>query len=380
MKKSLAAWIFLLLAALGCSLLQPQPKEVPPLNFPDYAPTYTPIPPIPADTAGPDIVTATPVTPEPTAAAVTLQKLGQWRQPEAQEAFWYPDSARFGIVSPLELNVYRTADTQKLWSDAPAGKAGLFQAVSLSSNGNFVVNFNVGPAANILDADNGKLSDRKHSLNKDCPMTTVLGSVYLSDGMKHMFAAGQESQKVEAPIKIYRWGLAPYGCQRIASVSTGRFPALLLSPDQKILALSTSSGLTGRVTAWNTGSGKEICTVEGAAAAFHPNGRLAVADMQNKALVYWRLDACQVAAQVPWDTYSERQAMAFTPNGKYLLTFRQGLQVWDANTAGLLLEKRPQEAAYEGLLRISPDGKYLISILNPNTANALVELWAIGDK
>jgi WD40 repeat protein len=379
MRKSLAAWIFLLAAMLGCNLSQPTQKDIPPLEFPDLAPTYTPIPPFPAETPGPEIVTATPVTPSPTPATISLQKLAKWTQAEASDAFWYPDSGRFGIVSPGELTIYQTSTIKKAWSIAPEGREGLFQAVSISSNGNFIVNFNTGPAVNIFDADDGELSEKKRAFEQ-CGGGSPLKSVYLGDGMKRLFTASQEAQKANAPVRIYKWALSPYGCDFVDSVTAGRFSALLLSPDERFLVLVTSSGLTGQVTAWNVSDGKQICTIQGAAAAFHRDGRLAVADMQKEALVYWRVDSCRVSSELPWVGYAERQSMAFTPNGKYLLTFRQGIQVWDATTAGLLFERLIPEAATGGLLRLSPDGRYLLSISNPGALNAQIDFWSIGDK
>ncbi len=379
MKKSLAAWIFLLAATLACNLLQPEPQDVPPLVFPDSAPTYTPVAPFaPNETAVPLVVTATPLTPSPTPGSVTLQKLGQWRQPEAFNAFWSPKLNWFGVASPTSLSLYETATQQKRWESAPEGKDGLFRAVTVSPNGKFIINFNLGPALHVLDVADGALLERKRALT-ECDAPNPLQSVYLNNGLKELFTASQANQ-ITAPIKIHKWAIAPYGCELIASVNAGPFAALLLSPDEKFLVLSTSSGLTGRVIAWNSASGQEACAIDGAAAAFHRDGRLAVADMQANELVYWRLDSCQVSSRLPWVGYNEPQAMAFTPDGKYLLTFRQGIQVWDAKTASLLLERTPAESAYRGLLRPSPDGKYLLTILNPGSPNALLEIWEIGDK
>jgi uncharacterized protein with WD repeat len=102
--------------------------------------------------------------------------------------------------------------------------------------------------------------------------------------------------------------------------------------------------------------------------------------MQKESLVYWRVDSCQVSSELPWVATSEPQQMVFTPNGKYLLTFRQGIQVWDAATAGLLWERSIPEATAGGLLRISPDGRYLLTISNPGALNAQIDFWSIGDK
>ncbi len=379
MKKSLVIWLLLLFILAGCNLPQSSQKEIPPLEFPDLAPTYTPLPVFAADTPAPEVITATPVTPSPTPATVALQKLAKWSQAEAGEAFWYPDSKRFGIASPGELTVHDTVSAKKLWSVAPQGRDGLFQAVSLSTNGNFIINFNTGPAIHVLDAKNGELSEKKRIL-EECGGSTPRQGVYLSDGLKRLFIASQDPQKANAPVRIQRWKVSPYGCELVDSVTTGRFSALLLSPDERFLVLVTSSGLTGQVTAWNVSDGKKICTLQGAAAAFHRDGRLAVADMQKESLVYWRVDSCQVSSELPWVAYSEPQQMAFTPNGKYLLTFRQGIQVWDAATAGLLWERSIPEATAGGLLRISPDGRYLLTISNPGALNAQIDFWSIGDK
>lgn len=379
MKKSLVIWLLLFVILAGCNLPQSSQKEVPPLEFPDLAPTYTSLPVFAADTPAPEIVTATPVTPSPTPATVALQKLAKWSQAEAEEAFWYPDSKRFGIAIPGALTIHDTVSAKKLWSIAPQSKEGLFQAVSLSTNGNFIINFNAGPAIYVYDAKNGELSEKKRAFEQ-CGPGSSLKSVYLSDGMKQLFVASQESQKTNAPVEIYKWKLSPYGCDFIGSVTAGRFSALILSPDERFLVLVTSTGLTGQVTAWNVSDGKKICTLQGAAAAFHRDGRLAVADMQKETLVYWRVDSCQVSSELPWAGYAEPQQMAFTPNGKYLLTFRQGIQVWDATTAGLLWERNIPEAVTGGLLRVSPDGRYLLTISNPGALNAQIDLWSIGDK
>ncbi|GAB4491237.1 MAG: hypothetical protein Fur0016_22930 [Anaerolineales bacterium] len=379
MKKSLIIWLLLFVLLAGCNLPQSPQKEVPPLKFPNLAPTYTSPPILAADTPAPEVITATPVTPSPTPARIALQKLAKWSQAEAEEAFWYPDSKRFGIVSPGQLTVHDTVSAKKLWSVTPEGRDGLFQAVSLSSNGNFIINFNTGPAIYVYDAKNGEISEKKRWL-EGCAGGALRQSVYLSDGLKHLLTAAQDPQKASGPITIHHWKVAPYGCERVDSVATGRFSALLLSPDERFLALVTSSGLTGQVTVWNVSDGQKICTLQGAAAAFHRDGRLAVADMQKESLVYWRVDSCQVSSELPWGAYSEPQQMAFTPNGKYLLTFRQGIQVWDAATAGLLWERNIPEAAAGGLLRISPDGRSLLTISNPGALNAQIDLWAIGDK
>lgn len=379
MRKSLVVWLLLPAILAGCNLPQPSQKEVPPLEFPGLAPTYTPLPVFAADTPAPEVITATPVTPSPTPAAISLQKLAKWSQAEAEEAFWYPNSKRFGISSPGELTIYDTVSAKKLWSVAPQGKEAVFQAVSLSTNGNFIINFNAGPVIYVYDAKNGEVSEKKRLL-EECAGAAPRRSVYLSDGLKRLFTASQDPQKANAPIRIHHWKVAPYGCELVDSVTAGRFSALLLSPDERFLALVTSSGLTGQVTAWNVSDGKKICAIQGAAAAFHRDGRLAVADMQKEALVYWRVDSCQVSSELPWVAYSEPQQMAFTPNGKYLLTFRQGIQVWDPTTAGLLWERSIPEAVSGGLLRVSPDGRYLLTISNPGALNAQIDLWSIGDK
>jgi WD40 repeat protein len=193
--------------------------------------------------------------------------------------------------------------------------------------------------------------------------------------LKNLFVATQGAQ-LTAPVKIYKWSLAPYGCELIATATPGRFYNLLLSPNQKYLVLSTGDG----ITAWDAATGKQLCSIAGAAAAFHPKGSLAVADMQNSALVYWDLAACLPGKQLAWAHYSDQQAMEFTPNGKYLLTYRQGIQVWDSQSGALLLERLPAGAVTSGRLEISPNGRYLLSIANPNAPNALVELWEIGNK
>lgn len=379
MRKSLVVWLLLLAVLAGCNLPQPSQKEVPPLEFPGLAPTYTPLPVFTADTPAPEVITATPVTPSPTPASISLQKLAKWSQAESDEAFWYPNSKRFGISSPGELTIYDTVSAKKLWSVAPQGKEGVFQAVSLSTNGNFIINFNAGPVIYVYDAKNGEVSEKKRLL-EECAGAAPRRSVYLSDGLKRLFTASQDPQKTNAPIRIHHWKVAPYGCELFDSVTAGRFSALLLSPDERFLALVTSSGLTGQVTTWNVSDGKKICAIQGAAAAFHRDGRLAVADMQKESLVYWRVDSCQVSSELPWVAYSEPQQMAFTPNGKYLLTFRQGIQIWEPTTAGLLWERNIPEAVSGGLLRVSPDGRYLLTISNPGALNAQIDLWSIGDK
>lgn len=380
MRTFFAICFLLLVVVSGCNLPQFQSqKDIPPLEFPNLAPTYTPLAVFSVDTPTPEIVTATPSTPSPTPAPVALQKLAKWSQAEAQEAFWYPNSKRFGIVSPGLLTVHDTVSAKKLWSVTPEGKEKLFQAVSLSTNGNFIINFNTGPAIYVYDAKNGEISEKKRIL-EECAAGAPRRSVYLSDGMKHLFTASQDPQKANPPVRIQRWKVAPYGCELIDSVTAGDFSALLLSPDERFLVLVTFSGLTGQVTAWNVSNGEKTCVIQGAAAAFHRDGRLAVADIQKESLAYWQVDACQVTSELPWVGYAQPQQMAFTPNGKYLLTFRQGIQVWDPTTAGLLWERNIPEAVAGGLLRVSPDGRYLLTISNPGALNAQIDFWSIGDK
>ncbi len=378
MKKSFAVWLLLLFILAGCNLPQPSHKEIPPLEFPDLAPTYTPLPVFAVDTPVPEVITATPVTPSPTPASVSLQKLAKWSQPEAYEALWNLKFGRFIIASQRELTSYLVADAKKDWSITPENKDGLFRAASISSNGNFIVTYSAGPSVYLFDTKSGELTEKKRVI-EECGDATLRQSVYLSNGMKELFTAAQ-NDKITAPVEVRKWGIAPYRCDVIGEVTGGRFNALLLSPDERFLVLVTSSGLTGQVTAWNVSDGKKLCAIQGAAAAFHRDGRLAVADMQKGALVYWRVDSCQVSSELTWDGYAEPQQMAFTPNGKYLFTFRQGIQVWDPTTAGLLWERSIPEATEGGLLRISPDGRYLITISNPGAWNAQIDFWSIVDK
>jgi len=378
MKKSLVIWLLLLVILAGCNLPQSSQKEIPPLEFPDLVPTYTPLPVFAADTPAPEVITATPVTPSPTPATVSLQKVAKWSQPEAYEALWNPKFGRFVIVSERELTSYLVADAKKDWSLTPEGDNGVFRAASISTNGNFIVTFNTGPAIHLFDTKTGELMERKRVI-EECGDNILRQSAYLSNGMKQLFTAAQ-GDPITAPVEVRKWGIAPYRCDLVGEVTGGRFNGLLLSPDERFVVLVTSSGLTGQVTAWSAIDGSQLCTMQGAAAAFHRDGRLAVADMQKQMLVYWRVDSCQVSSELPWDGYAETQTMAFTPNGKYLLTFRQGIQVWDPTTAGLLFERLIPEATAGGMLRVSPDGRHLLSITNPGAWNAQIDFWSILDK
>jgi len=377
-KKSLFVWFVLLVIGAGCNLPQPSQRDVPTLEFPNLRPTYTQPPAFPTDTPAPEIITATPATPSPTPATVSLKKIAKWSHAEAYEVLWNLKFGRFVVVSERELTSYLIADTKKDWSIMPENKDGAFRAASLSTNGNVIVTFNTGPALYQFDAKTGELIEKKRVL-EECGDAILRQSVYLSNGMKELFTAAQ-SDKITAPVEVRKWGIAPYHCDLVGSVTGGSLSALLISPDERFVVLVASKGLTGQVTAWNATDGKKVCTLQGVAAAFHPDGRLAVADMQKSALVYWRVDSCQVSSELPWVGYEEPQQMTFTPNGKYLLTFRHGIQVWDPTTAGLLWERNIPEAIAGGLLRISADSKYLLSITNPGALNAQIDFWSIVDK
>ncbi|PWH17175.1 MAG: hypothetical protein DDG60_02730 [Anaerolineae bacterium] len=378
MKKLSILWLVIFLMMPACNLLANTPAPIPTLPFPTLAPTVTPLPIVLPDTPTPQILTATPITPSPTPAHVSLKKRARWTHPMAYEALWNLKFGRFVIVGQQQLTSYLVAEVKKDWSVTPETSQGVFQAASLSSNGNFIVTFDLGPAVHLYDTKTGELLEKKRVLS-ECGNTSLRQSVYLSNGMKELFTAAQD-HPLTAPIEIRKWGIAPYRCDWIASIQSGAFNTLLLSPDERFLVLVSAVGKTGQVMVWNTSDGRSLCTIPGTAAAFHRDGRLAVADMQRGSLVYWKMEGCRILSELPWASYDGPQTMTFTPNGKYLLTFRQGIQIWDPTTAGLLWERSIPEADSGGLLRVSPDGKYLLSITNPGTWNAQIDFWSIETK
>lgn len=376
MRKSLFVWPIVLLS-LACNLSGPAPSPVPTLAFPTLPPTYTPLPLPPPETATPQILTATPPTPSPTPGSIALQKRARWLQPEASEALWNLKFGRFVIVSRQQLTSYLVNEIKKDWVLSPETAEGVFRAVALSTNGNFLVTFDLGPAVRLFDTKSGELLEKKRAL-PECGAATLRQSVYLSNGMKELFTAAQGERPGDT-VEVRKWSIAPYRCD-LMGTSQGTFNALLLSPDERFLVLVTAAGTTGQVTAWNAQNGALLCTMPGTAAAFHHDGRLAVAEMQKGALVYWQVETCRISAELTWTRYDGPQTMTFTPNGRYLLTFRQGIQIWEPSTAGLLWERAIPEATSGGLLRVSPDGKYLLSITNPGAFNAQIDFWDIVTK
>lgn len=377
MRKTRLLWPILVLL-MACNLTRPSPTPTPALSFPPLAPTYTPLPAPFSETATPQIVTATPPTPSPTPANISLQKRARWSHPEAYEILWNLKFGRFVIVGRQQLTSYLLPEIKKDWNVTPETADGVFQAASLSTNSNFIVVFDLGPAVRTYDTKTGDLLEKKRVLS-ECGNAPLHQSVYLSNGMKELFTAAQ-GETAAAPVELRKWGIAPYRCDLIDTVSGGTFNGLLLSPDERFIVLVAADGADGQVTAWNALNGAPLCIMPGTAAAFHPDGRLAVADMQKGALVYWRLEACRVLTELPWARYDGPQTMTFTPKGKYLLTFRQGIQIWEPTTAGLLWERTIPEASAGGLLRVSPDGKSLLSITNPGTWNAQIDFWDFVNK
>ena len=198
-----------------------------------------------------------------------------------------------------------------------------------------------------------------------------------------------ESDKGNRPIQIRAWDTSPLSCleekieisieKPIEEGKPSSIYAMKTSLDgQYFAAISTHTynDYQGMIRVWSSKNLSLVCEAPGIYASFRPtDGLSAVLDKEGDTLSYFDVESCSPSRTIKLPVYAEAQDMEFTQDGKYLIFLRHGFQIFDADNGNLVYEDASDIFGGFGVLKISPDGKYLLSIIADN--GPVTALWKI---
>jgi len=127
---------------------------------------------------------------------------------------------------------------------------------------------------------------------------------------------------------------------------------------------------------WDSQSFKQVCEIPGQDAAFRASdGMLAVLNTEGNKISYFDIENCSASHSITVSSFSEPQQMTFTVDGKYLMFIRQGFQIFDGDNGELVFKDKSKISTFLNKMKISPDGKYLLSTHADN--GPVTALWKI---
>lgn len=381
-------WLFsalLLLTACGAHPVTPAPSASKiATNTP--TPIFTPLQP----TQSIPTATSEPV--------IRLTKLREWNTPG--EIAWFSDSSRFAILllgtDEQSVTVYHTESLTELLK-IPLSQFKIYSGVAVNPENRQIVVFSGDEGLKIFNAGTGELMAQKPPDDNCFP--GILADQILFTDLQHFIVGfnrpplglnGPPVEKEKDHMSVMEWNTSPLTClgAKITQPVGGGWPtnlnAMRLSPDYTgltLIASHTVSGVEqGLITVWDVMTFKQKCFMPGIYADFRPSDNLlAVVDTTTAVLTYWDVDRCAPVRKVALPQYEHLQEIAFTSDGKYLITRRDRYQVWNADTGDLIYESEllPEFGInFGGSLKISPDEQYLFSTQNGRDGNRVI-LWKI---
>src|SRR5262249_29985492 len=139
------------------------------------------------------------------------------------------------------------------------------------------------------------------------------------------------------------------------AVLRGGVGSLAFRPDGKLLAVGGA-----RVTLWDVAAGKEVATLAGASGpvAFHPDSKLLASGKDDKTIRLWDLDTRQERAVLQDSTSHGIASLAFTADGRTLVSSGGVVKMWDVFPD---LASRSLRGHEDGVASVAfpPDGSLL---------------------
>ena len=213
--------------------------------------------------------------------------------------------------------------------------------------------------------------------------TAQLGDVWVTDA--EMAPDGRQILTMGSEGTLDLWALPKMTYIRTYEKQQASWLAADFRPDGTEFAVhQTGSG----VTRWSLHSSERIATYpfetgeEGNAVAYSPDGRYLVAGGAGGALHQWDLDHGELVRTVTSES-SVINSIAFSPDGRWLATAGESgrVQLWDwekeADPLSLDAHMTNLQAGIQGALRVtfSPDG----SLLASSGCDATAKLWNASD-
>jgi WD40 repeat protein len=365
---------------LACLLVSCSPAQV--TQFPEVKIT-------PSKTVSESVLLVTPTVlllPTPTATlapAISISKIQEWKAD--YPIAWFTNSSRFVILRETSLDVYDSS--LNLILSVPEDASQLDAVVAISPDDKTIALYDsYQQGVVLLDSFTGK---QKATSNQDnCMIQIYTSNMLFTPNNQLIIGFDGELDKGNRPIQISAWNTSPLHClgNKIKiSVQEGEpsiIYAIKTSPDGEYFAtISTHiyNEYQGIIRVWNSNNLRLICEIPGIYASFRPtDGLLAVINKEGDTLSYFNVKKCSVSQFLKLPAYAQEQEMEFTPNGKYLIFLRHGFQIFDAYNGDLVFDDKLDIYGGFGVLKISPDGKYLLSIHADK--GSVTALWKINNN
>lgn len=309
--------------------------------------------------------------PIPTATLVesvfSISKIHEWKA--YYPITWFKKDEKFAILLKTSLDVYDSS-LNLIWS-TPKDSAQLDSILEISPDDKTIALYDSYQTGVILlDSSSGK--QEIASGQDNCMIQVTADNMLFTLNNRLIIGFNGELDKGNRPIQISAWNISPLSCfgKKIAiPVQEGEpsfIYAMKTSLDGKyFVSISTHiyHEYQGIIRVWDTKNLSQICEMPGIYASFRPsNGLLAVISKGGDTLSYFDVEKCTTVQTLKLPAYTQEQEMDFTPDGKYLIFLRHGFQIMDATNGKLLFDDKSDIFGGFGVLKISPDGKYLLSI------------------
>ena len=323
-----------------------------------------------------------------------------WLEEPLVDIAWSADGQSIIWLTKTSVYTYSLPSFQLAFSSqTKADDTASTQSLSLDGERSLIqthtINYRAGDLK-IYETKSGTLLEHQ-TVGRDCIQEDLALPIEFIDKDQFVVIVSDVFQK--RPTRLNIWTDTPLRCQKSFRTKVpDMFYSIDLSPDKDFLAYSGISSYSGNVLSgetemrhgsspyignaetliWNIENNKALCNISSGPSRFRPSdGLLAVYNLQTGNLNYWDVEECKLIRDIPWREFSSEQDMLFTKDGKYLITARGSIQVWDADTAELQFESKGSDS----LLRLSPnglspDGRYLIS-LSYSQVEVLLQVWQI---
>jgi WD40 repeat protein len=327
---------------------------------------------------------------------VNVTKLNEWRYLDqyVNGINWAPSSDQFtvslfDIVRLFEVNTF-----QEVWnipSLAPAYNAG---APVFSPNGKLLYLYVRLKGLQMYDVQTGDLlKEAVPDYQSLCHPNDANGAVISIDGQTLFVSVDDNRKKQVDFMEIQSWDVLTLQCEVLFRLE-GHSRSIDISSDGRYLSASTGKGTSisngslsedGGIIVWDVESKEQACFIKnkGSFARFKPLvSELLIADPSQDKLSYWDITTCSLDHEIEGiTTYYD---FVFSPDGKMIALWDGvSISILDAGSGALLqrmndpsLENTPINYL-QSYLAFSPDGYYLLSVLNRDPLESLIILWGV---